>query len=277
MNHQEYQDLLALHALEALDASEARAIEEHLETCAECRAELIELKEAAGLLAYAAPSAEPSPELRARILESIHSQKSNAIPAAQTSARVVDLSARGQSKAWPTFLRMAAAIAMIALLIGVVALWRRDARMQREVAALSRQLNTQQRELAHDRETLAREREALAMLTSPNMKRMELAGTPTAQNARGSFVLDPKTGHAMLLTSGLPATAPEMAYELWFIADGKKMPGKVFTVDSAGHAVISDQVPLEARERGVFAITLEPKAGVTSPTGAIYLISSASL
>ncbi len=277
MNHQEYQDLLALHALGALDASEARAIEKHLETCAECRAELIELKEASGLLAYAAPTAEPGPELRARILESIHHQKPDAIPVTQTSARVVDLSARRQSKVWPTLLRMAAVIAMIALLVGVVVLWRHDARMQRELAALSQQQNAQQRELARNRDALAREREALAMLTAPDMKKMDLAGTQTAKNARGSFVLDPKTGHAMLLTSGLPATPPEMAYELWFIADGKKMPGKVFTVDSAGHAVISDQVPLEARERGVFAITLEPKAGVTSPTGAIYLISSASL
>ncbi|MDX6384921.1 MAG: hypothetical protein QOK48_2494 [Blastocatellia bacterium] len=277
MNHQEYQDQLAMHALDALDASEAQVIEAHLETCAECRAELIELKEAAGLLAYAAPTATPSVELRERILTNIHGQKPAAVSSVQASARVVDLPPQRQNKVWPTLLRMAAAIAMIALLIGVVVLWRRDARLQREVAALSRQLNVQQRELARDRETLAREREALAMLTSPNMKRMELAGTQTAQNARGSFVLDPKTGHGMLLTSGLPATPPEMAYELWFIADGKKMPGKVFTVDSAGHAMISDQVPLEARERGVFAITLEPKAGVNSPTGAIYLISNASL
>lgn len=277
MNHEQYQELLSLHALDALDASEARALAAHLETCAECRAELAELKETAGLLAYAAPTAQPGPALRARILESIHNEKTDSVPAAKTGARVVDLPPRLQNQAWPTFLRMAAAIAMIALLIGVVVLWRRDARLQREVAALSRQLNAQQRELARDREAAARQRDAIAMLTSPNMKRMELAGTQTAQNAHGAFVLDPKTGHAMLLTSGLPATPPEMAYELWFIADGKKMPGKVFTVDAAGHAMISDQVPMEARERGVFAITLEPKAGVTSPTGPIYLISNASL
>jgi hypothetical protein len=52
------------------------------------------------------------------------------------------------------------------------------------------------------------------------------------------------------------------------------MPGKVFTVDATGRAMVSDQVPLEARERGAFAITLEPKQGVTSPTGEIYLSSS---
>lgn len=267
MTHQEYQDLLALRALDALDASDARAIEEHLDSCALCRAELIELKDAAGLLAYAAPTAEPGAELRDRILKNIHSQKTEAISSAQASARIVDLSPRPEHNTGSNFLRMAAAIAMVALLIGIVVLWRRDARMQREIAALSRQLGAQQDELARDRE-------ALAMFTSPHMKRMELAGTKTAQDARGSFVLDPKTGHAMLLTSGLPVTPPEMAYELWFIADGRKMPGKVFTVDTTGRAMVADQVPPEAREAGVFAITLEPKQGVTSPTGAIYLIST---
>jgi hypothetical protein len=277
MNHQEYQDLLTLHALDALDASDARAVEEHLATCQQCRAELLALKDVAGLLAHAATPTEPSAELRERILTNVRSEKDRDKVSAQPSARVVDLSTRRQSRAWSNLLRMAAAIAMIAMLIGIVVLWRRDARLQQEIARLSGQLNEQQREIARDRDALAQEREALGMLTSPNMKRMELAGTQTAQNARGSFVLDPKTGHAMLMTSGLPATPPEMAYELWFIADGRKMPGKVFTVDAAGRAMVSDQVPLEARERGVFAITLEPKQGVTSPTGAIYLISSASL
>jgi hypothetical protein len=277
MSHQEYQDLLAWRALDALDASDALALDQHLATCAECRAELIEMGDAAGLLAHAAPPAEPGPALRGRILSSIHALKTEEISAGNPSTRVVDLSARRSRQTSSNFLRMAAGIAVAALLIGIVVFWRRDVRMQREIAGLSRQINAQQRELARDRDALAREREALAMLTSPNMKRMELSGTQTAQNARGTFMMDPKTGHAMLLTRDLPATPPEMAYELWFIADGKKMPGKVFTVDSNGRAMISDQVPLEARERAVFAITLEPKQGVMSPTGAIYLMSNASL
>lgn len=274
MNHQDYQELLALHALDALDASDLHAIEEHLVTCARCRIELIELREVAALLAHAAPAAEPSGKVRGQILEAIHSAKNKS--ATERSAGRPARTSRPQSRTWPTFLRMAAAIAMVATLIGALVLWQREARLRREVAEMSRQLNEQQSELGRNREALAQEREALAMLTSPNMKRMDLAGTETARSARGSMVLDPTTGHAMLLTSGLPAPPPEMAYELWFIADGKKMPGKVFTVDATGRAMIADQVPAEARG-GVFAITLEPKQGVTSPTGAIYLVSSATL
>ena len=85
---------------------------------------------------------------------------------------------------------MAAGLAFVALLIGLVVLWRREVKLQQEVAQLNRQLNTQQHELARDRDVLARQREALALLNSPDAKRLELAGSETAQNARGSFVYD---------------------------------------------------------------------------------------
>ncbi len=159
----------------------------------------------------------------------------------------------------------------------MIVLWRRDVRSRREIAQLSRQVNTQQHELVRDRDVLARQREALVLLTSPGTKKMELAGTQTAKNARATFVFDQQTGRGLLMTDGLPAAPPDMAYELWFIPKGHSpMPGKMFTVDSAGHAMMSDHVPMEARENIVIAITLEPKRGSAVPTGAIYLSSPAS-
>jgi len=68
-----------------------------------------------------------------------------------------------------------------------------------------------------------------------------------------------------------------MAYEVWFIPKGQSpMPGKTFTVDSAGKAMMMDEMPAEARENAVVAITLEPEKGSASPTGPIYLASPAS-
>ncbi len=80
----------------------------------------------------------------------------------------------------------------------------------------------------------------------------------------------------MLFTEGLPPAPADKAYELWFIANGHPLPGKVFTVDKAGRATVSDQVPPEAREKAVFAVTLEPRKGASAPTGPIYLSSPAS-
>jgi anti-sigma-K factor RskA len=273
MEHREYEELATLDALDALEAADKRKLDEHLETCSACRGELVELRDAAGLLAHASTPAEPSAEVRARILSEARRE---ARPSA-TSSPVAPFRARPAASVWPNLLRLAAAIAFVALLIGVIALWRRDVRSRQEIARLSQQFNQQNEELARDREAMARQREAIELMNLPGMKKMELVGTQTAQNARATFVYDRETGRAMLMTNGLPAAPAGMAYEVWFIPKGHSpMPGKTFTVDSAGHAMMMDQIPPEARESATIAVTLEPKAGSASPTGAIYLISAAS-
>lgn len=276
MEHQEYQELLALHALHALDAPGARVLENHLATCADCRGEMIELRDGAALLAHAATPAEPSAEVRSRMLASISAGRDRAQPSSAPSAKVVPIQPRAPRNIWTIGLRLAAAIAFVALLIGSIVLWRRDVRMRQEVAQLSRQVNTQQRELARDRDMLERQRTALAILNSPAAKKMELAGTLT-QSTRGTFVYDQKTGRAILMAEGLPATPADKAYELWFIPKGHSpMPGRIFTVDASGHAMLPTQMPAEAMEGAIVAITLEPKKGSAVPTGTIYLSSPSS-
>lgn len=278
MAHQEYDELLTLHALDALDGPDRRKLEEHLEDCSVCRAELAEMRDATGLLAHATTAAEPRPEVRERILNQVRSEarthQSSHEPAPATSVtefRRVSLSP------WPNLMRLAAAIAFVALLVGVGVLWRRDIRSRQEIARLSQQLDQQQQQLSRDREALASQREALDFLRSPGMKTMELAGTQTAQAARATFVYDQKTGRGMLMTEGLPMAPAGMAYEVWFIPKGQSpMPGKTFTVDAAGKAMMMDQMPSEAMENAVIAVTLEPEKGSPTPTGAMYLSSPAS-
>jgi anti-sigma-K factor RskA len=275
-DHQQYQEPLALHALDALDAAEARSLEEHLASCAECRAALIEWRDATGLLAYASTPSAPSDELRSRILAAARTE--TRAPQAASSAKVVPMPiAPRRSNLWPNLLKIAAAIAIVGLLIGMIVFWRRDVRMQRDIARLTRERNRTADQLARERDARAKEHDAVAMLNSRDTKKMELAGTQTAQNARGTFVFDPKTGRGMLLTEGLPTAPADKAYEVWFIPKGHTpMPGKMFTVDSSGRAMVSGEIPLEARANAVIAITLEPKKGSAAPTSAIYLSSPSS-
>jgi anti-sigma-K factor RskA len=270
MDHQSYEELLILQALDALDASDQRKLEEHLETCAACRTELAELRSVAGLLAHASTPAEPSAAVRTLILDEVRKEKQSKV-----SSPVVPFRARPAANVWPNLLRLAAAIAFVALLTGMAVLWRRDVRSRQEIARLSQQFNQQNEELARNREALARQREAIAFMNAPGMKKMELAGTQAAQSARAMFVYDQNTGRAMVLTAGLPAAPAGMAYEVWFIPKGHSpMPGKTFTVDNAGHGMMMDQMPPEAMAGATIAITLEPKGGSASPTGAIYLSSA---
>ncbi len=100
----------------------------------------------------------------------------------------------------------------------------------------------------------------------------KLAGTKMMPDAHAMLAYD-KNGRAVLMAKGLPPAPKGKAYQLWFIAGGKPMPGKVFRTDASGEGTLSDQIPTEALNAAVFAVTMEPESGVPAPTGAIYLSS----
>jgi anti-sigma-K factor RskA len=96
---------VAAYALDALDAEEERAFEEHLASCEACREELASLREATAALAYGAAGPAPPPELKSRILDQAKAERPN----------VVSLPRR---RSWTAPLAAAAAIAA-AVAIGV--------------------------------------------------------------------------------------------------------------------------------------------------------------
>lgn len=292
MVHEDYKEMLALQALDALEGTDVRELDAHLATCGQCRMELDEFRDASSLMAYAANQLEPSADLRSRILDSVGAERSSTSARAEKSrsesgapANAVPL-ARPQRRPWnfaQSFGAIAAALALVALLAGLFMLWNRNQVLQKEIVQLAQQKEEQQQALnqlsqvtTEQQQALARGREALAMLMAGDAAKFELAGTPMAQKAHAMLAFDRKTGHAMLMVEGLPAAPPDKAYQLWFIAGGKPMPGKVFNSDADGRAMMVDDIPAEARDRAVFAVTLEPKNGVTAPTGQMYLTSAAS-
>ena len=172
---------------------------------------------------------------------------------------------------------LAASIALVAMAAGLVLLWNRYNSLRQEFAQTTDRWELAQGELRREREELARRQEAIDLMTSPGAQVTALAGTDMATRAHGKFVYDRDTGRAMLMAYDLPPAPDGKAYQLWFIAEGKPpMPGRVFNTDSAGRAEMREQLPVEARAASVFAVTLEPSGGVAAPTGAKYLLGSAS-
>lgn len=273
MVHEDYKELLSARALSALAVEDSRALDSHLEGCAECRAELIGWEETAAFLALGAEKLEPSPELRESILKNIggirvdNKAKSAELIVPPTESKVFPFERpRRSGSSWWRIGAIAAAIALVALLASVITLWQQNRRAQSQLAQLSTQVESANIQLA-------RQREALTLLTSPGARMASLSGTNVAPTAQAMLAYD-KKGHAMLMAKGLPAVPDGMAYQLWFIKDGKKMPGRVFIPDSAGNGMLEDEIPDAAREAAVFAITLEPQSGVQVPTGSIYLVSA---
>lgn len=284
--------MLPLHALGTLEAEDARAMEAHLAACAECRAELDEWRATAAALAYAARTVEPSVRLRARILESVREQPTSSsvreasgngggidqVSAAPSNVVSITESPRRMSGPVWKFGAIAASIMIVALVASVFVLLNRNRAMRTEIARLSTRLNQMQGEMARERETkeliAARAEQDRQMLTAANFTRLQ--GTDAAPGARAMLAYDPGTGRAMLLADNLPPVPAGKAYQLWYIAGNKPLPGTVFTPDARGHAEVRDQAPPKGRDATIFAVTLEPSGGVSAPTGDKYLLGATS-
>lgn len=82
-------ELSAAYALDALDADERRAFEEHLGECERCRADVAEFWGTAALLAYSAPAAAPPVDLRDRVLDQVRSERAVVVPLRRRSQLVL--------------------------------------------------------------------------------------------------------------------------------------------------------------------------------------------
>ena len=241
MAHEDYKEMLPAHALSALDASEAQALNEHLAECAECRQDLANWEKTASALALDAKPMEPSPEVRQRIMNAVRAEK---------DGRVVPF-ASPRRNVWTSFGSLgaiAAIILFVALIIGIVVLWQQNRALRQE-------------------NQLAR------LLAEPGSRLTELKGTPQATGAVAKLAYD-KNGRALLVANGLPPAPQGKEYQLWYIVGrNPPVPGKTFAPDNVGRGTLDDQVPKQALDSAVFAITLEPAGGSQAPTSPIYLSS----
>ena len=119
------------------------------------------------------------------------------------------------------------------------------------------------------RETITQRERLYDLLRDPATRAIDLRGPGPAQ-ASGRVVWNEAKG-GLLVVSGLPPAPAGKAYELWTIIAGTPRPAGLFQVDDRGRA--THRVDATARAVDVFAVTLEPEAGVPAPTGPMVLAS----
>src|SRR4051794_31400274 len=122
MAHDDYKEMIPARALSALDAAEQRALNEHLENCSECRKELEDWQATAAALSLASDPAEPSPQVRERILNEVRKDLSS-------SPEVIPFRSAPRRNIWSSFGSLgaiAAVVLLTALLIGLAVLWRAE-------------------------------------------------------------------------------------------------------------------------------------------------------
>lgn len=221
--------LVGAYAIDALDDIERAAFERHLDECPACQAEVADLREAAAMIG-ATVAAQPSPELRERVLAEIATVR----PLPPSTDRPVATATAGRRTRFRPRGLIAAAAAVIALGAGaaVVQPWDDD---------------TSERNLTASEQLLAAD-DAEAFTE-------EVAGGGEATVVRSS-----SRNQAVLVASGLPEAPAGSVYELWLIHDGDMVSAGLMTGGDKELWLEGDPATASG-----FGITIEVEGG--SPTG----------
>ncbi len=269
MKHEEFEDIAALEAIGAASREEHEALQLHIEECDSCAATLEEMGHAAALFARGLDPVAPPPEVKHRLMQSI-----------QTGHRRTSepMGLAGGFGRWALPVAATIAICLLAwsqmLLLGQ----REKVEQAESRAALTAQ---QAKELADQKNNLERENQRLAGLlasiSSASTHTIALGGQPMAPSASAKVFMDASAREALVFFHNLPANPNDKSYQLWIIpVDGAPQGVGVFDVDHNGSAsMVLQNLPLATAIKAL-AVTMEPKGGLQSPSGEMYLMGEQS-
>lgn len=253
-NCERIRELLAAHALGALDGDDLAAVERHLESCPACRELAREHQEAATVLpsalAAASPLELPGP-LKDRVLEHIGARERE--PHREPAAL---------GRRW---LRAGAAFALVTLAVAALFVaW--DARLE--------DARSQEREL---RARLAKleglQPIVLEVVDSRNTVRRVLLPPDERSESRAYGKVFTRTDlpDVVAMANRLPPPRPGQAYQLWVTTGGRTRRVGVMPVDRQGFALLVFKAdrpgPRYANVR-----VLRQRKGATRPSGTPVLI-----
>ena len=266
--HDELKHDAAAYALGVLEAAAHAAFEAHLASCAECAADVRQMRLAASALPHTVPQVSPPPSLRARILRQM-----SAAPDASTPAPAVVVREKRGLPAWLPIAAM--------LVIGAGVSFYAQ-RMQARVANLETQLRQAQAQVAAaERQTLEarnvafRAQSAMGVFAAPDVARIDLAGQPVAVSARARALWSRQRGMVFTVTN-LPALPPGRVYQVWVVTAQAPVSAGLLTPDASGGGSVYFETPVDILPPVAVAVTLEPAGGVPAPTGAMYLVGKPS-
>ena len=240
-------DLLTAYALDALEPEEVGHVSELLEKDPALRELLAELRATADQVAFGLPDTEPPPELRQKALDRAFGRR----PQPQVPATIRPT--RNRMRGWLAGLGAAAAIALIAAVVG----WAQLASVRNELVQTQARLAQQ----------LAANAQVAQVLAS-NPQSIALTG------AAGQATILRGATNQLVLAATLPQLDSGKVYQLWLIESDTPVGVGTFTVDQQGNGLLAlQQAQLPAGS--TYAITAEPgPQGSAKPSGPPVLVSS---
>jgi anti-sigma factor RsiW len=235
------EDLLALHALGALEPSEAAQVEAYLRDHPEAQVRFAALLEGAAVLARAVPDAEPPAGARSKVLEAVRA--SGATPKPRPSSNVqreTPVAAVPSPRPFaprPRILEAALALAAAAAIAGLVVL---NVQTAGRLTAL---------EVA--------QRDTQALLAAGDTRAVVLT-VPGSQTAVGRAYAA-RDGR-VLLAYDLGALDAGRTWQAWYILRGEQTPRSLGVTRAA---TFSAQLPANV---AAVAVSEEPLGGSAQPT-----------
>lgn len=242
MNAADLHHLSAAYALDAVDADERAAFEEHLADCDVCRADVEAFRDTAAGLG-ASLSASPASSLRDIVLTRIAATRQDA-PITGPSVISLDAARRRRRTAWIAGLAGAAA-ASVAAVIGLATIERGS----------------------------SSDPFATALATVMEQPDSQVLDLEVQGSAVGDFRVawSDSLGRAVLIGEDLPPAPDGKAYELWLITPDQSMAMYVLDPADDGDVHVALDAPASP---SAWAITVEPEEGTPTATGDIIFVSN---
>lgn len=171
----------------------------------------------------------------------------------------------------PVKAALAAAVLIIGLGITISSLLRAADERAAQAAALTDRVARLQHEIE-------RQREIVSLLTSPQVRIINLIGQQPNRRGHGTIIWDPARKEAFFVTN-LPPPPAGRDYQLWQIVNDEPESILVFSINARGDGTFEIRpVDIPGRQQSAaFAVSLEPKGGVPQPTGEIHLLGETRL
>jgi len=269
MTHDELRESLPAFALGALDAGERQAVASHLETCAECRAELAELERAVAGIGLDAPPVTPPAHLRSRVLNRIATEPQ------QSKAHTLPFAPKHDRPA-PSVNRLALAAA-VTLAVGAsiyaFALRSEVASLRDSVATTQAEATRLRGELTTLRRNWVEVTRVMDVLKAPDMLKVDLKGQANMPGAAGRAFWS-RTAGLMFTADRLPPLPAGRVYQLWTITGTVATGAGTFTPDAQGAASVTAPVTAGVAVPDAFGVTIEPTGGSATPTMPIVLVGA---
>ncbi|HEY4379575.1 MAG TPA: anti-sigma factor [Acidobacteriaceae bacterium] len=283
-------DDLVLYAMQLLPAQDAAAVTQHLQQCADCRAELGHIRADLATFANTTDLQSPPASARQRLVDQVGREKkivpiapaqAPAHPPAQVQtapplaafgrgSSVLSIEDHQPKRSGRTVFALAGWAAAACLAVGTGFLYKSREDLRGTLTAQTGQIQRLNTDAASAHQLMD-------ALTDPKAVRVTLTAKPLPKTAPiGGVTYNPQKGSLVFLVSDLNPLQAYKTYELWVIpSDGTTpIPAGTFHPDDQGNAaVIMPDLPKGVPAKA-FGVTIEDEGGAEKPTLPIIMAGS---